>query len=79
MYYCITFRNHFSNLCYHEREFGLKIISYNFFATSHGKSACDGIGAVIKRTVRKASKQGVQILNAEQMYGYLSTKETNIR
>lgn len=57
----------------------MKIVSYNFFATSHGKSACDGIGAVAKRTARKASKQGVQILNAKEMYEYLSKHESSIR
>ncbi|XP_058803484.1 uncharacterized protein LOC131671234 [Phymastichus coffea] len=72
-------KNHFGNLCYHEKDFGLKIVSYNFFATSHGKSACDGIGAVVKRIARKASKQRVQILNAKQMHDYLSTKESKIK
>ena len=29
----------------------------NFFATSHGKSACDGIGETVKRLLTKASLQ----------------------
>ena len=31
------------NLCHHEDDFGLAA-EWNFFATSHGKSVCDGIG-----------------------------------
>ena len=54
-------------------------MSYNFFATSHGKSACDGIGAVAKCTARKASLQGVTILTPEQMYNYLNDNVTGIR
>lgn len=73
------FRNHFTTLLYHEQDFGIKLISYNFFATSHGKSICDGVGAAAKRIARKASKQGVQILNAKQMYDYLSEKDSTVR
>ena len=32
----------FLNLCYHEEDFGVKA-EWHFFATSHGKSPCDGI------------------------------------
>jgi hypothetical protein len=37
----------FKNLCYLNEDFGLDC-EWNFFATSHGKSACDGIGRTIK-------------------------------
>ena len=30
---------------------------WHFFATSHGKSACDRIGGVVKRMTAKASLQ----------------------
>ncbi len=30
---------------------------WNFFATSHGKSVCDGIGGTVKRLLTKASLQ----------------------
>ena len=73
------FRNHFINLCHHEEDFGIKIMSYNFFATSHGKSVCDGIGALAKRTARKASLKGVTILTSEQMYNYLNDNVAGIR
>ena len=44
------------NLCHHEEDFGLEG-EWNFFATSHGKSACDGIGRTVKRLLTKASLQ----------------------
>ena len=40
----------FSNLSAWESEFSIKII-WNFFATSHGKGAVDGIGGTVKRSV----------------------------
>ncbi|XP_071951916.1 uncharacterized protein [Antedon mediterranea] len=43
----------FINLCHHQEDFGLDA-EWNFFATSHGKSACDGIGGTVKRLVTKA-------------------------
>lgn len=46
----------FVNLCHHFNDFGLDA-EWNFFATSHGKSACDGIGGTVKRLVTKASLQ----------------------
>ena len=38
----------FLNLTYHNQDFGLTA-QWNFFATSHGKSPCDGLGGSIKR------------------------------
>ena len=49
-------KNNFVNLCHHEEDFGLEG-EWNFFATSHGKSACDGIGGTMKRLLMKASLQ----------------------
>src|SRR5215469_4308216 len=65
-------KNNFSNICYHYADFALNC-KWHFFATSHGKSACDGIRGTIKRTVAKASLQRVynnQILSAEDMYKF---------
>ena len=47
-------KNNFIHLCNHEDDFGLAA-EWNFFTTSHGKSACDGIGGTVKRLVTKAS------------------------
>ena len=38
------------NVCHHEEDFGLPAV-WNFFATSHGKGACDGIGGTVKRLI----------------------------
>ena len=44
----------FSNLCYHKEDHSLDA-EWNFFATSHGKTACDGIGGTVKRLAARAS------------------------
>lgn len=48
----------FINLCYHSLDFGMNC-EWNFFGTSHGKNACDGIGGVVKRAAAKESLQRV--------------------
>ena len=62
----------FSNICNHEKDFGVTC-EWHFFATSHGKSACDGVGGAVKRTVAKASLQrslGNQILTVNDMFNF---------
>ena len=39
------------NLLYHRDDFGLDA-EWHFFATSHGKNACDGIGGTVKRELQ---------------------------
>ena len=36
------------NLCYHKEGFGVQA-EWHFYATSHGKGQCDGIGGTVKR------------------------------
>ena len=58
------------NLTYHLTDFGLSA-NWNFFTTSHGKSACDGIGGAIKRKlVHRSLAQPYQnqILTAKDAY-----------
>lgn len=60
----------FINLCFHEKDFGVKA-EWNFFATSHGKSPCDGVGGTVKRLVARASLQATtsdHILTPLEMY-----------
>ena len=48
-------------------------MSGTFFATSHGKSTCDGIGGTVKRLTAKASLQRPvdrQILNSTEMFNF---------
>ncbi|XP_076820954.1 uncharacterized protein LOC143466202 [Clavelina lepadiformis] len=42
------------NLCHHKCDFNLEAC-WSFFATSHGKSPCDGVGGTVKRLVKTAS------------------------
>lgn len=65
-------RYNFINLCYHEQDFGLSC-EWNFFATSHGKTACDGIGGTVKRATARASLQRTtsrQILTPQDMFQF---------
>ena len=42
------------NICLHENDFKMNCC-WSFFATSHGKSPCDGLGGTIKRLTARAS------------------------
>ena len=52
-------RKNFVNTCYHKSDFSIAA-EWHFFATSHSKGPCDGIGGSTKRLVMKASLQPVQ-------------------
>ena len=46
---------------------------WNFFATSHGKSPCDGIGGTVKQLTARASLQHAsqeQILTADDIFAF---------
>ncbi|KAK2705976.1 hypothetical protein QYM36_016109 [Artemia franciscana] len=65
-------RNSFKNLTNHHKDFGMKA-EHSFFATSHGKSICDGLGGTVKRIFRKGSLQlsdENQIKTATQVYDF---------
>ena len=65
-------RYSFINLIHHYEDFGLKA-EWNFFTTSHGKNACDGIGGTLKRSAARASLQrplNDQILTPMDFYHY---------
>ena len=66
----------FTNLIHHENDFVIKA-EWNFFATSHGKNAYDGVGGTIKRLAARASLQRAvynQILMSKQPSEF-TTKE----
>ena len=70
------YKNHknFINLCHHVVDFGIPA-EWHFFATSHGKSACDGVGGTVKRMAAKASLQrpyDQQIMTPRQSYDWAS-------
>ena len=63
-------RKNFANLAYHEEDYGVPA-EWHFFATSHGKGPCDGIGGTVKRLATKASLQRTldcQIQIPHQLY-----------
>ena len=69
-------RKNFTNLIHHENDFGIKA-EWHFFATSHGKNACDGVGGTIKCLAARASLQRAvsdQILTPKQLFEF-TTKE----
>ena len=43
-----------ANLCHQKLDHGIDAV-WNFFATSHGKSACDGIAGTVKQLATNAS------------------------
>jgi len=66
-----NFKN-LTNLIFHKEDFDLNA-EWHFFATSHGKNACDGVGGTIKREAARASLQAVttgHILTPKQLYDW---------
>ena len=60
------------SLCMHKRDFGFDA-EWNFFATAHGKSPCDGIGGSVKRSTAIESLKRInnnQILNPKDMFSF---------
>ena len=49
-------RKNFINLANHEADFGMPA-DWHFFATSHVKGPCDGVGGAVKRLATRASLQ----------------------
>lgn len=63
---CVAqFKNKYtiSNLCFFQEDFQL-ICEWNFFATSHGKGAVDGIGGLIKSKVWHQVKSRKVVVNS---------------
>lgn len=57
----------FANLYLWENQFDIKL-TWNFFATSHGKGAVDGIGGTVKRSVWRHIKAGHQLVTTASEY-----------
>ncbi|CAH0558559.1 unnamed protein product [Brassicogethes aeneus] len=59
-----------SSLLLHESEYGISA-EWHFFATSHRKGACDGIGGCVKNAARIASLQKTnQITSPKDFYNW---------
>ncbi len=62
----------FINLSHHKTDFGVDA-QWHFFATSHGKGPCDGVGGTVKRLAARASLQrpyNEQIMTPRQLYDF---------
>lgn len=58
-----------SNLNHYKSAHDLKHLEWNFFASSHGKGAVDGIGGTVKRLVwRLVKSRKESVANAEQFF-----------
>ena len=51
---CATQYQNIINLCHHKDDFGVEV-KWNFFATSHGKTAGNGAAGTLKRSASRAS------------------------
>jgi hypothetical protein len=71
-------RYNLHNMCHHNEDHGLDA-QWHFFATSHGKGACDGIGGTVKRLITKSSLQGTTITNAYEMFIHAKATIPGIR
>ena len=68
------------NLTFHKQNFGFDAV-WNFFATSHGKSPCDGLGGTIKRklTIESLSRTKTNpIFTALQAYEFCKDTMTTV-
>lgn len=71
----------FLYLCLHKEIFALQA-EWVFFATSHGKSPCDGVGGALKREASKESlrrSSDKQILNVHDLYEFCEKRQSNIQ
>lgn len=69
------------NLMHHAEDFGIEA-EWFCHATAHGKGACDGVGAIVKREATRASLQAQPseaILTSQGLYKYAETKFPNIK
>lgn len=69
------------NLCHHKTDYEIEA-EWNFFATSHGKSPCDGIGGTVKRLAARASLQATDtghIMTPLQLFQWANTNIKGIK
>lgn len=72
------YKNRFQmmNLMHHFEDFGIEA-EWHFHATTHGKEACDGVEAILKREATRASLQArpnEALLTSEALYKWTKNK-----
>jgi hypothetical protein len=68
------------NITCHNEDFGVPA-EWHFFATSHGKTACDGVGGTLKMLAAKASFQrpyNDQTMTPHQLYKWAQSSIHNL-
>ncbi|KAG1651875.1 Acid sphingomyelinase-like phosphodiesterase 3b [Nymphon striatum] len=74
------FKNRFNmaNLLCHPQDFNCEA-TWSFFETAHGKGACDGVGAEVKRSVWRSILQGNAVVtSAEEFFDTAKSLSKNI-
>lgn len=69
-------RKNFHNICQFKSQYNYNV-EWHFFATSHGKSACDAIGGSFKREAARTSLRRIGenlITSAEQLFEWAHTR-----
>ncbi|KAL2102031.1 hypothetical protein ACEWY4_003792 [Coilia grayii] len=59
-------------------QLGFKNVTWNFFPTSHGKGAPDGIGATVKRCADRIVVGGLDIVNGTTFHQLVSSKLSGV-
>lgn len=72
-------KKNFANLIFHNDDFGVRA-EWHFFATSHGKGPCDGLGGTIKRLAARASLMNINnpINTAVKFYTWVQNNVKNV-
>lgn len=73
-------KKNFLNLAFHESDFHIPA-EWHFFATSHGKGPCDGVGGTVKRLATRTSLQRPfdnQIQTPKQLYEWAKGAITSV-
>ena len=71
------FKNRFMVAFLLHRSMNFKVMTWNFFATSHGKGAIDGVGGSLKGSAwNKVKSRQAEIRNAEELARVLQQSRT---
>ena len=71
----------FTKLCLHKKDYNISAV-WNFFATSHGKSSCDGLGGTLKWLVARTSLLAPvdgQITTADLMFKWCTDHVSGVK
>lgn len=72
-------RKNLFNISEYKEKYGIDV-EWHCFATSHGKSPCDGIGGTFKRNARRESLRRTDnhILNSQDLFTWASNNDSSM-